>query len=254
MYKKILFVALLALVGFASVAYADNDLATLNANIAATRKAAANEGWQGSATFGYVATTGNTNTRSLNTRALAAYRLANWANALSFQALQGSTDGVATSNSVDFNAQSDYSLTPTNYLFGLADYLRNTFASYRRRTTEVVGVGWRLLSTPTQQFDIEVGAGARQTHFTDNSTETEFIERLAGSYVWKFTDKSNFSEVLSIDNGGFNNYLQSVTALTTNLAGNFALSVSYTVNHNSRPLPTFKKTDTITSISLVYTF
>lgn len=254
MCKKFLLVFLLMLAAVATGAHADNDFTTLNADVAATRKAAVNEGWQGSATFGYVATTGNTNTRSLNARALAAYRLANWANALSFQALQGSTGGVTTSESYEFNAQSDYSLTDTNYLFGLGDYLRNTFASYRRRTTEVLGFGWRVLALPTQQVDIEVGAGARQTHFTDDSSETEFIERLAASYLWKFTDKSNFSEAVSLDHGAFNTYLQSVTSLTTNLAGNFALSLSYTINNNSHPLATFKHTDTVTSVSLVYTF
>jgi len=54
--------------------------------------------------------------------------------------------------------------------------------------------------------------------------------------------------------GPDNTFAQSVTALTTNLAGSLALSVSYTVNHNSTVLPTFKNTDTITSISLVHTF
>lgn len=254
MSRKFLLLCLAALAAAATGARADNDLAVLNANIAATRKAAVHEGWQGSATFGYVATTGNTNTRSLNARALAAYRLGNWASALSFHALQGSTSGVTTSESYDFNAQSDYSLSETNYVFGLADYLRNTFAGYRRRTTEVLGVGWRVLTLPTQQLDIEVGAGARQTHFTDTTSETEFIERMAASYVWKFTDKSNFSEVLSLDHGAFNTYLQSVTALTMNVAGNFALSLSYTIDNNSHPLPTFKHTDTVTSVSLVYTF
>ncbi|MGH8279637.1 MAG: DUF481 domain-containing protein [Gammaproteobacteria bacterium] len=254
MFKHWPCLAILMVVLAAPAAYADNDFTVLDANVAATRNAAAKEGWQGSATLGYVATTGNTNTRSLNARALAAYRLGNWANALSFQALQGSTNGVTSSESYDFNGQSDYSLTASNYLFGSVDYLRNTFASYRRRTTEVVGVGWRVLATNTQQVDIELGGGARQTHFTDNTSETEFIEHLAAGYLWKFTDKSNFSETLTLDHGAFNTYLQSVTALTTNLAGNFALALSYTINNNSHPLSTFKHTDTVTSVSLVYTF
>lgn len=254
MFKCWPLAAVLIVVLAGPAARADNDFTVLNANVAATRKAAAKEGWQGSATFGYVATTGNTNTRSLNANALAAYRLGNWANAVSFTALQGSTNGVTSSESYDLNGQSDYSLTDTNYLFGTVDYLRNTFASYRRRTTEVLGVGWRVLATDTQQVDIEVGGGARQTHFTDNTNETEFIEHLSAGYLWKFTDKSNFSETLTLDHGAFNTYLQSVTALTTNLAGNFALSVSYTINNNSHPLAAFKHTDTITSVSLVYTF
>lgn len=252
--NKLFVVGLFALIAASTTAYADNSLTTLNAAAAATNKAAAKEGWQGSVSLGYVATTGNTNTRSLNAQALAAYKSGNWADALSFQALQASSNGVTTSQSYDLNGQSDYSFTKTDYLFGLADYLRNTFAGYQRRTSEIVGYGRRLLTAPTQQLDLEFGVGARQTRFTDNTSQGEFVERLGASYLWKFTDKSNFSETLGVEHGSDNTYTQSVTALTTNLAGNFALSVSYTINHNSRPLPTFKNTDTITSVSLVYTF
>lgn len=234
--------------------YGFDDLTTFGANAAATRKAATKEGWQGSVSLGYVATTGNTNTRSANTQAMAAYRKGNWANLLSLQSLDASTGGVTTSDSLDVSGQSEFSLTKTNYLFGLLDYLRNTIAGYRRRTAEILGYGRRLITTSTQQLDLELGIGARQTHFTDSTGKSRFIERIAINYLWKFTDKSNFSQTLGVEYGTDNTYMQSVTALTTNLAGNFALSVSYTVNHNTRPQPTFKSTDTLSSMSLVYTF
>lgn len=257
MGKKWLIAGAAALAAVATNAYANygfDDLTTFSAYAAATRQAANKEGWQGSVSLGYVATTGNTNTRNGNAQAQAAYRSDNWANLLSLQALAASTDGVTTSNSLDVSGQSEFSLTKTNYLFGLADYLRNTFAGYRRRTAEILGYGRRLVATPTQQLDLELGVGARQTHFTDGTSNSRLVERLAANYLWKFTGKSNFSETLGVEYGTDNTYVQSVTALTTNLAGSFALSVSYTVNHNTRPLPTFKSTDTITSMSLVYTF
>lgn len=248
------FVVLVVVAGAAHADYGLTNLTTLSANADATRKAAVKKGWQGSLSLGYVATTGNTNTRSLNGQGLAAYKSGKWANLLSSKVLQASTNGVTTSESYDVNGQSEYSLTDTNYLFGMADYLRNTFAGYQRRTAEILGYGRRLLTTPTQQLDMELGAGARQTRFTDNTSRNKFVERLAASYLWKFAEKSNFSQSLGVEHGLDNTFVQSVTALTTNLAGDFALSVSYTVNHNTQPLPTFKSTDTITSVSLVYTF
>lgn len=254
MSKRIVLVCALVLTVTATCAYADNNLTTLSANAAATKKAAAKEGWQGSASLGYVSTTGNTNTRSLNAQLLAAYKSGNWADVLSFQALQASSNGVTTAESYDLNGQSDYSLTSKDYLFGLADYLKNTFAGYQRRTSEILGYGRNLVTTPTQQLNVEFGVGARQTRYTTNTSQSEFVERLAGGYLWKFTDKSNFSQTLSVEHGSDNTFTQSVTALTTNIAGNLALSVSYTVNHNSTVLPTFKNTDTIFSVSLVNTF
>ena len=79
MHKYLLMAGALALAGLGTTVHADNNLTTLSANAAATKKSAAKEGWQGSFSFGYVATTGNTNTRSLNVQALAAYRSDPWA-------------------------------------------------------------------------------------------------------------------------------------------------------------------------------
>ncbi len=238
----------------AGTVYADTDITQLDANVAATKKAAAKEGWQGSVSLGYVATTGNTSTRSLNAQALAGYMGGPWQDLLSFQAIEASADGETTAENYDLNGQSNYSFTANDYVFGLADYLRDTFSGYQHRTSEIVGYGRRLLTTDTQQLNVEFGAGARQTRFTNDTSESELVEMLAANYLWKFTEKSNFSENLSVTHGTDNTFTQSVTALTTNLAGDFALSVSYTVKHNSSVLPGLKNTDTITAMSLVYTF
>ena len=58
--------------------------------------------------------------------------------------------------------------------------------------------------------------------------DEEWVERLATSYLWKFTDTSNFRENFSVVHGSTNTLSQSSTAITANLAGSFALSLSYT--------------------------
>lgn len=254
MRNKILFLGIAACAVLVGNAYADSDLTQLNANVAATKKAAAQEGWQGSVSLGYLHTTGNSNTVSLNGQALAGYKHGPWQDVLSFQALNASQNGQRTAESYEGTGQSNYSFTPSDYVFGLADYLADRFSGFRHRTTEVLGYGRRLLQTDTQQLDAEFGVGGRQTHYITGVNTSEFIERAAVNYLWKFTDKSNFSENLSVEHGPDNTFTQSITALTTNLAGNFALSVSYTVKHNSTVLPTFKNTDTITAVSLVYSY
>ncbi|MDE2091408.1 MAG: DUF481 domain-containing protein [Gammaproteobacteria bacterium] len=252
--KEFLMLGMVAYMALANYAYADTDLTQLDANIATTKKVAAKEGWQGSVSLGYLATSGNTNTRSLNGQALIGYKSDPWQDTLSVQALQASQDGNTTAENYYLNGQSNYSFTKNDYLFGMADYLRDTFSGYQRRTSEIVGYGHRLLQTDTQQVDFELGTGARQTLYTNDTSDSELLERIAVNYLWKFTDKSNFSENLSVDHGVSNTFTQSIAALTTNLAGNFALSLSYTIKHNSSVLPGFKNTDTITAVSLVYTF
>ncbi|MDE2235509.1 MAG: DUF481 domain-containing protein [Gammaproteobacteria bacterium] len=243
-----------ASVVWTGAAYADLDLTQLDANIAATKKIAAKEGWQGSVSLGYLATTGNTNTRSLNSQALAGYKSGPWQDVLAFQAIQASQNGVTSAENYDFNGQSDYNLSDKDYVYGTVDYLRDTFSGYQRRTSEILGYGRRLYSSASQQLDLEFGAGARQTYNIDDTHSDDFVQRLAFNYLWQFAEKSNLSENLSVINGTDNTFTQSVSALTTNLAGSFALSVSYTVKHNTSVRPGLKNTDSTTAISLVYTF
>jgi len=236
-------------------AHADVNLTDLEANAAAAQQTAVKEGWQGSVALGYLQTTGNANTSTANGKALVGYKAGNWQDSILVQALKASQEGVLTAENVEADAQSDYNLNPDNYLFGNVDYLRDVFSGYERRTSEVVGVGHRLINTPTQQLDVEVGCGRRQTRYTTGvPSSEEWVERVGGSYLWKFTNTSNITESLSVVHGSSNTLTQSVTAVTANLVNSFALSFSYTVSHNSDVLPGFKKTDAVTAISLVYSF
>lgn len=235
-------------------AWADANLTDLQANADAARQTAVAEGWQGSVALGYLQTTGNVNSSTFNGKALAGYRSGNWQDSVLVQTLKASQDGGLIAESFNFNGQADYNLDPNDYLFGNLDYLRDVFSGYERRVSEVVGVGHRLLTTSSQQLDVEFGVGGRQTRYTTGLRESEPVERLAASYLWKFSTNSNFTENFSTVHGSSNTLTQSVSTLTANLDNSFALSVSYTVTHNSVVLPGFKNTDAVTALSLVYTF
>jgi putative salt-induced outer membrane protein len=247
--------AVSAMLLLAGVARADVNLTDLEANAAAAQQTAVKEGWQGTVALGYLQTTGNSNTSTADGKALIGYKAGLWQDSILVQALKASQEGVLTAENFEADGQSDYNLSPDNYLFGNLDYLRDVFSGYERRTSEVLGVGHRLINSPTQQLDLEVGGGRRQTRYTtDFPSNEEWVERVAGSYLWKFTNTSNFTQSLSVVHGSSNTLTQSVTAITANLINSFALSLSYTVSHNSSVLAGFKKTDAVTTLSLVYTF
>jgi putative salt-induced outer membrane protein len=236
-------------------ARADVNLTDLEANAAAAQQTAVKDGWQGSVALGYLQTTGNANTSTANGKALVGYKAGNWQDSILVQALKASQEGALTAENFEADGQSDYNLNPDNYLFGNLDYLRDVFSGYERRTSEVVGLGHRLINSPTQQLDVELGGGRRQTRYTTGfPSSEEWVERAAGSYLWKFTATSNLTESLSVVHGSSNTLTQSVTAITANLVNSFALSFSYTVSHNSSVLAGFKKTDAVTALSLVYSF
>lgn len=256
MCKGLAVVAGCAAVLAIGTAHADVNLTDLEANAAAAQQTAVKEGWQGSVAIGYLQTTGNANTATANGKALFGYKSGKWQDSILIQALKASQEGRLTAENTELNGQADYNLGTNDYLFGNGDYLRDVFSGYERRTSEVLGYGHRLINSNTQQLDLEIGSGRRQTRYTTPGVpdDQEWVERLAGSYLWKFNNTSNFTENLSVVHGSTNTLIQSATAITANLAGSFALSLSYTVTHQSTVLPGFKKTDGITAISLVYSF
>ncbi len=225
----------------------------MNANAGAAKTTAVADGWQGSLAFGTLQTSGNTDTASSNAKALFGYKSGNWQDSILFQALRASSDGVLTAETINGNGQTDYNFTDQDYVFGNLDYLRDIFSGYDRRTSEVGGLGRRILTSDTQQLDAQFGVGARQTRYTDETSKSEAVELLSGAYLWKFAKNSSFSENVSVEHG-VSDTSQSVTGLTTNIAGSFALAITYTISHNSSVLPGFKNTDRSTAVSLVYSF
>ncbi|HEV7164111.1 MAG TPA: DUF481 domain-containing protein [Gammaproteobacteria bacterium] len=254
MYKSFLLSGFLVGALFAGTTRADSTFSDMNTNADAAKKTAVTDGWQGSLAFGTMETSGNTDTSSSNAKALFGYKGGNWQDSLLFQALRASSAGVLTAESYNANGQTDYNFTDKDYVFGNLDYLRDVFSGYDRRTSEVGGLGHRLLTSDTQQLDMQFGVGARQTRYTDDTSKSEAVELLSGTYLLKFGSNSTFSENLSVEHGVSNTYSQSVTGLTTNISGSFALAITYTISHNSSVLPGFKDTDRSTAVSLVYSF
>jgi len=212
------------------------------------------EGFLGAVSIGYLANSGNTDSASLNAKTSLAYIAKPWRHALLLRAVKGSTDGMTTSEEYEAAEQSDYLFGKNNYVFGALNYSANRFSGFDRRTTEVIGYGRRLLDGDVHTLDLQVGAGARQTRFTDGTREDEPIVQLAGAYLWAFSDNASFTQQLKVEDGDKNTFSESITAVTANLSGDLALSVSYTVKHNSRAPIGSEKTDTATAVSVIYGF
>jgi putative salt-induced outer membrane protein len=212
------------------------------------------QGFFGTVSIGYLANTGNTDTANLSAKTSFGYIAKPWRHALLLRAVKGSTDGVTTAEEYEAAEQSDYTFSENNYVYGALNYSTNRFTGYDRRTTEVVGYGRRLLDSDTHTLDVQIGAGARQTRVTDGTRQHEPIVQLAGGYLWDFSDNANFSQHIKVEDGPDNIYSESVTAVTANLSGDLALSVSYTVKHNSVVLVGNEKTDTATAVSVIYGF
>jgi putative salt-induced outer membrane protein len=213
-----------------------------------------NSEWKGEGEFGYVATSGNTDTSNLKARLGLVHERDKWRHSGLLEALNTSDDEVTTGERYAATWQSDYKFREFEYVFGRLHYETDKFSGYDYRVSEVVGYGRRVLHRPDMTLDLEGGPGARQSKLETDGTEREMILRLAGNYAWKITPHSRFTQTLAFDIGDDTTVTKSVTALQAKIVDNLSMKLSYTVENTSSVPADVKNTDTETAATVVYSF
>jgi putative salt-induced outer membrane protein len=210
--------------------------------------------WLFKATLGYLATSGNTESSSLNSGFSVAYASGFWLHSLEGLAIKAAEEEQTTAEAYGLGWKSEYNLTDADFLFLRLNWRKDRFSGYDQQLSETIGYGRHLIDTGVHVLNAEVGAGARQSDLADGTKENEVILRGGLSYLWQFSETAQFTQVLSVEHGAGNTYLESISALTARLVGDLALVASYTIKNNSSvPLAT-ENTDTFTALSLEYTF
>jgi putative salt-induced outer membrane protein len=74
------------------------------------------------------------------------------------------------------------------------------------------------------------------------------------AYTWQFSETAQFAQVIAVESGSDNTYLESVSAVKASLAQHLALVASYTIRNNSSVPVGTEKTDRFTALSLEYIF
>ncbi len=217
--------------------------------------AVADEGWSGEAVIGFLNTTGNTNTRSLNAKTAAAYQTGAWRHSARLAALTAQRDESTTDERYSAGYKATFDFTPRDYAFGSIDYDNDRFAGVIERTTEALGYGRHLLKRDRHLLDAEIGVGATQQKLaTTEQTENAFVELFNAKYQWLISKTSTFTQTLKVENSKDNTFINPVTALQLVIAGQLFTTLSYEVRTNTEVPAGTTKTDTLTSVNLGYSF
>lgn len=210
--------------------------------------------WLFKATLGYLATSGNTDSSSLNSGFTVEYASGRWHHALEGRAIKSSEEEQTTAEAYALGWKTEYNWTEHDYLFARADWRKDRFSGYDQQLSETIGYGRRLIDTGTHVLNAEVGAGARQSDLADGTSEDEAILRAGLDYTWQFSETARFTQVLAVESGSDNTFLESVSAVTASLVERLALVASYTIRNNSTVPLGRENTDRFTALSLEYSF
>ncbi|MFT5481676.1 MAG: putative salt-induced outer membrane protein [Halieaceae bacterium] len=210
--------------------------------------------YDASLSLGYVGTSGNTETETFNTEALIIYRATSWTHNLKFQALGSNKDGDTDAERYYLEDKSDYGLDGDSYLFGKITYSDDRFSGFDSQTSVSAGYGRYLVQRDNLKVQGYAGAGYRENEVTNGGSIGEAIFTLGEQLSWNISDASKLVQSLTSEVGEDSTITKFVLGLETNIIGNIATKVAFEARNTSTVPAGVEKTDTLTSVSLVYTF
>jgi putative salt-induced outer membrane protein len=212
-------------------------------------------GFSGEGSLGWISNNGNTNNESLNGSIKTTIRSDWWAHNFSVSAKRVRDERTVTAERYVFTEKSDFTFSDTSYAFASLRYDDDRFDGFDYQASATVGIGWYLISSDTQHFDLELGAGYRKAKLSATGEKNnEVISRLAQHYDINFTNTSQFFQDMVIESGNTNTASEFIAGLKVSMNSKLALKVSYNVKRNSDPAPGSEKTDRTTAINLVFGF
>jgi putative salt-induced outer membrane protein len=271
--KKTLIAGLL-LAAFASFAAQAQDAAT---DATPTTN---NGGWSGSGEFGFASATGNSRSQNINAKLGLNQENEQWKNnfyvdVLRSKSQQKVVDSVGntvdqfntTANRYDGGASVGYKLDPRSYIVGAARYEHDDFGANLWQGVVSLGYGYIALKDERNELSFEIGPGYKRYRPADvdvllagvlvpqrQMTQGEVVARGLVNYKYKITDNTAFEDTFLMEAGSKNTYLQNDAGLAVSMTKKMALKVGFQVRHNSDVLVGVKKTDTLTTTNLVYSF
>jgi putative salt-induced outer membrane protein len=210
--------------------------------------------WEGTASLGFLSTSGNTDTTSYNTAFEISYAKDKWTHTFDAAANGADESDTTTAEAYQAGWKTAYDFSEHNYVFGLVNWRKDRFSGVDESLSEAVGYGRRIIDTPVHLLNAEIGAGHRKEDLRDNTSESGVIAVLGMDYKWTFSETSNFEQNIAVESGSDNTSIESVSAVRAKLLGDLAIVLSYTVRHNTDVPVGSQKTDKLTAISLEMAF
>ena len=229
-------------------------LALVAGPVAAEEESGAIKIWSGDVELGAVFTSGNTEQESLNLRVDAKRDGENWINSLHANSLTASQDDVDTADKYYLSYQLDRKLSDDASLFGRVAYEDDRFSGFDSQTDATLGYARTLYTSEKVKVTGDLGLGARWAEVQGAETETEFLSRLSGLLSWQLSESAQFTQFLGFEIGDERTITRSESAISANIVGSLAMKFAVNVKNTSDVPVGIEKTDTETTITLVYNF
>lgn len=223
----------------------------------------------GGGELGFAAASGNSNTESFNGRLDLTYTDGGaWRHSASLFGLHSRSeytrtnddgsivrDTRTTANRYTVNANSAYLMDGRGTLNTALRHEEDDFGTYSRQQSLSLSYGNRVIENERAHLDLQVGPGYRRAYDTvDGRTEASFIGRGLIDMRYALTDSTEIVNKLLVESGEYNTFAQNDLGVSVTMNSHLALKAGWQARHNSDVAEDIKKTDTLTTMNVVYRF
>lgn len=220
--------------------------------------------WNTSAELGAITTSGNTVGTSVTGKIDARQELERWSNQYIFSVYfkedeKTNADGVSikerSAERYQISAKGAYKLNQEHdNLFVIGSHTDDKFGAFATYSTLAVGYGTRLYNAEHHSLDVEIGPGFFSGKRANDDTDQGLIARGAASYKWQLSESAAFTQTLSIEYGDDNTRTVAESAISARINNAMQMKAAFLVQNDSDVPINKKRTDTQTSLTLVYSF
>jgi len=228
------------------------------------------QGWSGKGQAGYVMSRGNSDTDAANAKLDLYLVRQDWKHNLQLDGLFGRSAGVTSAERWDARLQSDYQITQRVFSFGALSYQNDRFSGFEYQASGSAGLGYKLLDSQDTRFAVQAGVGYRSLRaeflvkdpvtgaVTERiavpPTQSELVGTTGIDFMHRFNASTRVLDKFISESGSSNTSVRNDLSLEVKMSKKLSLAAGYSIQHNTSPPAGLKKTDTTSTLNLVYAF
>jgi putative salt-induced outer membrane protein len=227
----------------------------------------AQDTWSTRSEIGFVAARGNSSTETANAKVEIVREVNKWKYTLGSSGLFGKNQEVTTAQRVDGRFQADKAFAERSFWFGALRYEDDRFSGFDYQTTATTGLGRKFIDTDATKLTAQIGAGFRalrpEVLVRDDATglvitrilgqrDQDAVANGAVTFSHAFNEQTRVLDSFIVESGEANTLTRNDLSLEVKMIKSLALGVGVSVRHNSVPQNGLKRTDTLTTVNLVY--
>jgi len=226
------------------------------------------QGWSGKGQAGYVMSRGNSETDAANAKLDLFLLTPQWKHQFTLEGLFGRSAQITSAERWDFRLQSDYTINSSLFAFGALAYQDDRFSGFQYQASGSGGIGTRFFNSDTTKLSAQIGVGYRvlrpETLIKDDNgavidripleRQSEVVGTAGIDFMHQFNSSTKLTDKLIAESGSSNTSIKNDLALEVKMSKQLALAAGYSVLHNTKPAEGVKRTDTVTTLNVVYAF